>query len=679
MQKRTLLNIVIIALILLQTFNISLGAEDDETLEIRFLTPTNGDRLTGGHQQNITLYLNTSLDPANITIYIEYGYQGKGPYLITNLTGETLNYSWDVPQIDLNEVWLIVRAEHGEIKAWDIIRIDIDSTPPRFLDHYPYQGDTIFSTEDFKLIFDQRVNLDDIRNNYTVYRDNIPVSGSFTTRMDNNNFSVTFRPTTRLTVGTDYSWVLQGAIRDVSQPGNLVWINRTANFSVEEVAPRVTVLSPLKDTIIDIGDTVEILWSTDNIQMPEEPITITYTLDDGNTWIEIASNIENTGNFSWLVEPVPAARYPVYNAIINVSSVSVSGYMGYGHSQPFIIYDNYPPEVEVLRPFEGTSAVLGQTYMIRWIATDEEGLPNNPITISISTDNKTSWRVIAQSIANTGEFNWRVTGVPIGEAYINVSCKDSHGDIAWAHSPLLTILDKNPLSIAMSPLKTSYHSLERVNVSWTTPEWAHGDYRLRLLRSVDGQSWVVQQDMDSSRSYINFTMPYEISSDFRFRLEMYDWEDVIFYNDSFIFEVFPEILETRVEHIGDFTFVTIRFNGYIALGHMQRGFTLYRDGVPIQISTDDVYSQQSNVIVFMAHNLDPGNYQAELNSDNIENRNFTPRTLITFSIEEEEETKMEYWPLLLFTPLLVLMLYLYRGKKEPSSKLPDTHVKITRL
>ncbi len=678
MQKRVLLNILFATFLVLQLLHPMIHGEEEQQMEIHFLNPLGGEIWTGGSRQNISLDLNTSLDPANVTIYIEYGYQGRGPYEIVNLTGETLNYTWDVPEMDIDGVWMIVRAEHHDILAWDIVQIDIDSTEPEHLDHYPYEGDTVFSTEVFTLVFDQRVNMDDISDNYTAFHGNTPVPGTFNSTMINDNFTITFKPATRLTVGTNYRWSIEGAIKDISDPGNTLWINLTVNFNVEESAPQVSVTAPTRDMLIEVGNNTDITWTTDNSQMGPDPISITYSTDGGSTWITIAQDIENNGVYNWSVELAPATDYPVFDAIVNVSCTSISGYVGYAHSSPFKIYDNYLPEVEVLRPFEDTYAVLGYTYRIQWFATDENPLPDRPITISVSTDNETSWKVIAQSIRNTGEYTWEVEGVPAGEAVINVSCKDSHDEVAWAHSPPLTILVENPLSLSITPNKTSFYVQERVNVSWSVPEWAQGDYRLRLMRSIDGVKGANLYDMDSTFNYRNFTVPYELTSNFRFRLEMYDREGVIFFVESHEFEVFPEIVDTTIEQIGEFTFITVKFTNYVAVGHMQRVFTLYRNGERLDISKDDVYSRQSNIIVYITHNLGPGEYQVELNSEGLEDRNFDPRKIGSFTIEEDAGVEMDYWPLLLLAPLAVIMLYLYRGKEKPSSKLPNTHVNIHR-
>ena len=681
MNRRYILPILVITLLLFQLaipFTLNAVSGEEEYLKVSFTNPTGGERWTGGSSHNISWDVNTTFDLGNVSVYIEYAYDGLGPYEIANFAAnETLNFTWEVPSIDTDNFYLLIRAEHGEQRAWDFVQIRIDSTSPELLDYHPSSGDVIFSTEGVELIFDQPVNMDDVSTNFTLMRGETVIAGSFRTSTVNDNFTVTFSPTQRMQAGSNYNWRLEGVIRDISDPGNGLQLNLSVDFEVEEGAPKVNVVTPERDILILTGETLYINWTTDNAALADNPVDISFSADGGITWLTIVTGLDDTGSYTWTVEKMPLADYPVKNALVNVSCRSVSGYVGYGHSQPFRTYDNFPPELEVIRPYEGTHIFLGQTYLIRWIATDDHPLPDRPITISVTTDheNKT-WRVIAQSIRNTGEYEWTVDGIA-GEAVLNVSCKDSHGDVNWTHSPPFTVLKENPLSISISPDNKSFYVRQRVNISWETPTWVPGVQRLRLMYSAGDGVWRTHADMESEVDYREMSLPYEITSNFSFRLEMYDWDGVLFYVESREIEVFPKILETGVEHIGDFTFVTIRFDGYVALGHMQSAFTLYRDRERVEISRNDIYQRHSSIIVYIVRDLEPGEYYVELNSDDIDNRDFVTRQITTFTIAEEPRIQFSYWPLLLFIPLAVMILSLFRGKGK-QDKLPNTHVKIQR-
>ncbi len=675
------LSILVITLLLFQLvipFTLSAVSGEDDYLKVSFTNPTGGEQWTSGSSHNISWDVNTTFDLGNISVYIEYAYDGLGPYEIaTFAANETFNHTWEAPSIDTDNVYLLIRVEHGEQRAWDFVQIKIDSTSPELLDHHPSQGDVIFSTERVELVFDQPVNMDDVSANFTLMRGETVIAGSFRTSTVNDNFTVTFSPTQRLQAGTDYNWRLEGVIRDTSDPGNALQLNLSVDFEVEEGAPKVNVITPERDLLVLTEETLFINWTTDDTDLDDNPVDISISIDGGENWFTVVSGIDNTGNHTWTVEKMPLADYPVKNALINVSCRSISGYMGYGYSQPFLLYDNFLPELEIIRPYEGTNVVLGYTYLIQWTVTDDNPLPNRPITISVTTDleNKT-WRVIAQSIGDTGEYEWTVDGLA-GQAVINVSCKDSHGDVNWTHSPSFTVLEENPLSISISPDNKSFYSRQRVNISWETPTWVPGIQRLRLLYSAGDGIWRTQADMESEVNYMEMSLPYEITSNFSYRLEMYDWDGVLFYVESREIEVFPKILESDVEHIGDFTFVTIRFDGYVALGHMQSIFTLYRDGERVDVSINDIYQRHSSITVYIARDLEPGEYRVELDSEGLDNRDFTTRQITTFTISEEPETQVTYWPLLLFIPLAVITISLFRGKGK-QAKLPNTHVKIQR-
>ncbi len=645
---------------------------------VSFNNPSGGESWTGGHMNNITWNLSVPahVDPTDVDITLEYVYDGKGPYPIAQLTGDTTNYTWIPPFINSRNVWLIIKAERAELRSFDLITMTVDSSPPVLKDYFPGQGDTIPSTAGIELLFDQEVKVDDISANFTFYHGPFVVEGSFQAKMIGANYSVSFHPVVRLVPGTDYRWTLEGGVRDVSYPGNVLILDHDIEFRVEEGPPEITVISPVKDTVARVGELLEIRWVTEEAVLDDNPVNISYSANGGLTWINIVRGIPDTGIYEWSVQKAPLLTYPIMNAMIMVSCRSISGYEDHAYSNTFKIYENFPPEVTVIRPYTGSYLVKNHNYNILWTAEDDEPLPNRPITISVTWDDGETWKVIAQSIRNTGSYNWYVEGIPAGTTIINVSCTDSQGAMSWAHSPAFTVLAQNPLSLKVSPGNHSFNSRDRVNISWEVPAWVPGTQKFRLLYSADGVNWVNYRELDPKANFTIVHVPYEISSDFRFRLEMYDWEEILFYADSREFEVFPEILGVDVEYVDDFTFVTIRFNGYVSLWHMQHAFTLYRNGVKVEVTRNDIYSSHSSIIVFIGHDLEPGVYSVELNSEGVENRDFTTRDLTSFTIPYG--SRREYWIMLLLIPLAVVLLYMYRGKGKEAKKVPGTNVRIHR-
>ncbi len=673
------LALTVLLLLLLSTFApYTTPVQGQEELMIYFDDPLGGESWTGGSTQNITwnLTIPAHVDPMEVDVLLEYVYDGRGPYPIAQLTGDVANYSWDSPTINSDNVWLIIKAESSESRSFDIVEIKIDSSIPELMEYHPSQGETVPSTDKVELIFDQEVRVEDVSSNFTLLHDMGTVEGSFQTAEIDNNYSLTFIPFSRVPAGSNYSWNLDGGIHDSSSPGNVLWIDITVDFQVEEGPPEVTVVAPGVDTVVKTGEYMEIKWFTDQTVLDENPVNISYSADGGQTWISIVSGIDNTGVYNWTVQKAPMVEYPIVNAIVNVSSRSISGYEGYSNSGTFKIYDNFPPEVIIIRPYEGSYLVKDHVYNIRWEAVDDEPLLAKPITISVTSDQGETWKVIAQSISNSGEHPWKVEGIPSGDAILNVSCTDSHGAVSWDHSSPFNVLAENPLSLRITPANSSFNSRDLVNISWEAPDLIPETQRFRLLYSVDGETWIDYRELDPEVNYTDVPIPYEISSDFRFRLEMYDWEDVLFYADSYEFEVFPEILDVHMEYIDEFTFVTIRFNGYVGLRHMQDALTLYRNGEKVEIDRDDIYSRHSSIIVLIVNDLEPGDYSVELNSDDVEGRDFTSRDLISFNVPDH--ATREYWALLLFIPLALVLLYMYRGKGKEHKKVPQTHVKIHR-
>ncbi|HEC76654.1 MAG TPA: hypothetical protein ENI33_05305 [Thermoplasmatales archaeon] len=179
-------------------------------------------------------------------------------------------------------------------------------------------------------------------------------------------------------------------------------------------------------------------------------ISIFYSPDNGTTWNEIATGINNTGSYIWNT----AGFSDSGSALIKIFAEDDAGNNNSAVSQPFTL-DNTPPSVTINQP------VVGKAYgkdeygniviEVEWEAYDniDEDLDGG---IKIEYYDGSSWNVIVEDYSNT-EYVFNAKEWEDGTYKIRVSAEDDTGNIGSATSGNFTI-DKQPPSIYISrPLK----------------------------------------------------------------------------------------------------------------------------------------------------------------------------------------------------------------------------------
>ncbi len=641
-----------------------------EELEIEIINPLKKDIWTGSSEQNISWELYTNLEPSEIEITLEYVYEGSGPYLIkTYEQGElsklSMNYTWEVPEIDSDEVNIIIRAEGRDMKRWQMVTFSIASTPPQFLFSSPGRDGFVLSDNPIRVTFDKEIDIGYFKDNFTIFGPQGKIVGT-ASQSSNDNSTIEFDPFLKLEPGDDYYFELSGNIKDTSDPGNYLEINKRVDFSVKEGRPQVDVSIPIQDDI-RIGNSTEINWDTDQEDLASEPIDISYSLDQGYTWITIVEGLEDTDTFEWDIPKEPFVNYPVNGVIVNVSVENAYGFTGHGHSSIFTIYKNLKPTVEIDRPYEGLVLVEGQETEIWWNATDDIDLPNNPITISISTDGGYSWRVISHDVKNDGVYTWNIDMVA-ESAVINISCTDANGATSWTHSDEFTILEENPIELTIEPVMEIYHPRDRITIEWGSTPIVEDLQVMNIYFSDDGESWRLEDEVEADRTSKMFSIPFAMSSRCQIKVEIVDGTGPLYSVVSERFEVIPLLQTAQLRKMGDSVMIHLSFSSWVSRGGMEQTLTLFRDGERIGLEKDDVYAMSAADIVIILDELDLGEYSLRLNSTN-SSLEFSEHEIYTFEITDRvKDNYVTYWPILLLIPIPAFLLLIYKKKLGYSNR-----------
>jgi len=178
-------------------------------------------------------------------------------------------------------------------------------------------------------------------------------------------------------------------------------------FTIWNRAP-ITVLDPNGGECLKAGDQVEITWEA---ACYLKSLKIQYSIDNGATWINIASGTDNDGSFLWTVPNVNSNLCRIKVADQDCDPFDVS-------DQPFAICA--PPYVKVIQPNGGERIQIGSNYSIRWHAC----CFIDSVKLQLSIDNGKTWQNIAAKTENDSLFLWTVPNTPSDSCLIKVADVD---------------------------------------------------------------------------------------------------------------------------------------------------------------------------------------------------------------------------------------------------------------
>ena len=227
---------------------------------------------------------------------------------------------------------------------------------------------------------------------------------------------------------TSYSWTVPRVDSDSVQvrvtafdlAGNS-GLATSGNFTIDSTKPTISNLTPAPGSYINTTTT-----------------TISAVLSNGLSGI-------NSSSIIMLLDGSPVSYD--YNSTTGVVSHTTTLAEG-NHTVYIYVEDNAgnsanatwsfivditPPEVVVIQPNGGERLIGGETYEIRWNASDLHLAPN-PISIDYSINGGGSWTLIASNLSNTGSYNWTVPGVISNNSLVRVRAVDLAGNVGHDES-----------------------------------------------------------------------------------------------------------------------------------------------------------------------------------------------------------------------------------------------------
>jgi hypothetical protein len=455
---------------------------------ITVVSPNGGEVWAGCSSYNITW--TKMVAPCNTSFDLYYSLNNGTTWnYITNVVDNGLasqTYTWAVPNT-LNSTTCLIQVRSGNwSNITDASNAVLTIAPSADITVTSANGGEVWQGLSSHLI--TWTNLPAASGLYTVqYSTNN--GGSWTTLVTNysgnsyNWLSVPNTPSTTCLIKViDY---LVPCKFDVSD----------ANFTISPATPIMT--APNGGQVFNVGCNTTITWTASTYY---SNINLYYSIDNGVTWVTIATNQSNSGSYTWAVPNAPSGNCLV--KVANSLDVTV-----------FDISDaNFTINVPVtVVSANGGEAWLGcSTYAITWTHSLCVGNWN----IAYSINGGATWTALANNVTNAASpqtYNWQIpNNITTTQALIRVESSTYTSAMSDVSDAMFSITPSNDITVITPNGGEVISSLTTYNISWSNTPSASGQYTLQYSTN-NGASYTTIVSNITGNSY-NWSVPNLSSS-----------------------------------------------------------------------------------------------------------------------------------------------------------------------
>lgn len=205
---------------------------------------------------------------------------------------------------------------------------------------------------------------------------------------------------------------------------------------LDTVNPLVTVTSPNGGETLYSNQQYPIGWTAVDNNFIANPITISYSADNGSNYTDLAVSQSNSSPYLWTLPPAS-----VQQAKIRIISIDSFGNISSDESDsPFSLagvsvsvtalgtLDTVNPTTDLQSPNGGESWYIGETHDILWTASDSN-IVTLPIKLEYKKVSSGTWDVIAPELSNTGSYSWTMPSITSTQTLVRLTVRDAFGNI----------------------------------------------------------------------------------------------------------------------------------------------------------------------------------------------------------------------------------------------------------
>ena len=286
-----------------------------------------------------------------------------------------------------------------------------------------------------------------------------------------------------------YSWT----VPMVSSTTVLVRVRDFSDTTKQDVSNAVfTIQKPITITAPNGGETWQgltthtISW---NPAGTSGVFNIYYSVDNGTTFITVATNVA-ANNYSWTVPNNPSTT-----AIVKVADATTSCQLDLSDAA----FTISPAQPVLTAPNGGQVWRVSSYQNITWTANTLY----TTVYIEYSTDNGTSWNLVAGSAPNTGSYTWQIPNTPSSQVLVRISNVGSPTPRAISAAVLSIVLPK-PVIIAPNGGEV-WRSANTQTITWDTTT-VSGTVKLEYSTN-NGAAWNTITASTSNSGAYSWTVP----------------------------------------------------------------------------------------------------------------------------------------------------------------------------
>lgn len=236
-----------------------------------------------------------------------------------------------------------------------------------------------------------------------------------------------------------------------------------AVFTISEPTPILT--APNGGEVWTVNSTRSITWNSNSFY---STVNLEYSTNNGSTWSTIATGVNNTGAYSWLVPNTPSTQ-----CLVRASNSANTAINDVSNA----VFTIQMPTPLITAPNGGEVWNVATTQNITWNATTFV----SSVRIEYSADNGVTWNLISSNAPNTGSFAWTIPNNPSTVALMRIF-NTAFPTVGDTSNGVFTIA--NPQIAVTNPTAaTQWQVGQSVTIQWTN---GAGVSNVRLEYSTNG-------------------------------------------------------------------------------------------------------------------------------------------------------------------------------------------------
>jgi hypothetical protein len=234
-------------------------------------------------------------------------------------------------------------------------------------------------------------------------------------------------------------------------------------FTISEPTPILT--APNGGETWTVNSTRSITWNSNSFY---STVNLDYSTNNGSTWIPIATGVNNTGAYSWLVPNTPSTQ-----CLVRASNSANTAINDVSNA----VFTIQMPTPLITAPNGGEVWNVATTQNITWNSTTFV----SSVRIEYSADNGVTWNLITSNTPNTGSFAWTIPNNPSTVALMRIfntafpTVGDTSNGVFTIANPQIAVT--NPTAV------TQWQVGQSVTIQWTN---GAGVSAVRLEYSTNG-------------------------------------------------------------------------------------------------------------------------------------------------------------------------------------------------